>query len=145
MFVTPFQRFESDALRLLNAFTEPIARSPLGAPPFSPVGLIVVETVGRTTGKRIDVQLAAMFIDDFVVVSTIRARSGWMKNLTANRQVRYWLRGKEHHAQAFTIGRGFETPEGLPQKMTCLAAALRQHSELFGTGFAILTPREIAG
>jgi hypothetical protein len=140
MFTTPFQRFESDALRLLNAFTEPIARSPLGALPFSPVGLIIVETIGRTTGNRIDVQLAAMFIDDLVVVSTIRSRSDWVKNLSANSSVRYWLRGKEHYAQAFTIGRGIESPEGLPQKMTCLAAALRQHSELFGTAFAILAP-----
>ena len=48
----------------------------------------------------------------------------------------------------FALGPGIETAETpemmakLPPRVSCLAAALKQHSTMFGTGFAILMPRE---
>ena len=84
----------------------------------------------------------AALVGDLVVVSTVRRRSNWLKNLSAHPEVRYWLRGREREGTAFAIGPGIETPEKLPTRVSCLADALKQHSALFGTGFAILMPHE---
>ena len=84
----------------------------------------------------------AALVGDLVVVSTVTRRSNWVKNLAAHPEVRYWLGGREREGTAFAIGPGIETPDELPPRVSCLASALKQHSELFGTGFAILMPRE---
>ena len=126
----------------LNRLVEPLVRIGLGAPALLPVGLVVVETRGRKTGRRISVPLVAMTAGDLVVVSTVRSRSSWLRNLAAHGAVSFWLGGRERNADAFVIGRGTSTPNKPPEKIGCLARSLKQHSALFGTGFAILIPRE---
>jgi hypothetical protein len=84
----------------------------------------------------------AALVGDLIVVSTVRRRSNWLKNLAAHPDVRYWLGGREREATAFAIGPDIETRDDLPGRVSCLAAALRQHSAFFGTGFAILMPRD---
>jgi hypothetical protein len=142
MVLASLQRLEGDFFRGLNQFVEPLVRAGLGAPFLFPAGAIVVETRGRTSGRRSNVPLMAALVGDLVVVSTIRRRSNWLKNLSAHPDVRYWLGGREREATAFAIGPGIEATNELPSRVSCLAAALRQHSSLFGTGFAILIPRE---
>jgi len=145
MFLAGLERLEADFFRGLNQFVEPLVRAGLGAPVLFPAGAIVIETQGRTSGRRSNVPLMAALVGDLVVVSTVRRRSNWLKNLSAHPEVRYWLGGREREATAFAIGPGIETPETiaeLPAHISCLAAALKQHSAMFGTGFAILMPRE---
>lgn len=145
MFIAGFERLQSDFFRGLNQFVEPLVRAGLGAPVLFPAGAIVVETLGRKSGRRLNVPLVAALVGDLVVVSTVRRRSNWLRNLSEHPDVRYWLGGSERQATAFAIGPGIEAPEELPQRVRCLADALRQHSSLFGTGFAILMPRESLG
>ena len=145
MFIAGFERLQAEFFRGLNQFVEPLVRAGLGAPLLFPAGAIVVETQGRKSGRRLGVPLMAALVGDLVVVSTVRRRSNWLKNLSAHPDVRYWLGGREREATAFAIGPGIETPEELPPRVSCLADALRQHSSLFGTGFAILVPRESLG
>ena len=141
MFLAGLERLEADFFRGLNQFVEPLARAGLGSPLLFPAGAIVIETQGRKTGRRSSVPLMAAVVGDLIVVSTIRRRSNWLKNIAAHPEVRYWLGGREREATAFAIGPDVETPDELPPRVSCLAAALKQHSALFGTGFAILTPR----
>lgn len=142
MFLAGLERLEADFFRGLNQFVEPLVRAGLGAPVFSPMGAIVIESKGRKTGRRSNVPLMAAVIGDLVVVSTVRRRTNWLKNLAAHPEVRYWLGGREREATAFAIGPGVESPSEMPPSVSCLATALKQHSALFGTGFAILMPRD---
>ncbi len=142
MFIAGFERLQSDFFRGLNQFVEPLVRAGLGAPVLFPAGAIVVETLGRKSGRRLNVPLVAALVGDLVLVSTVRRRSNWLRNLSEHPDVRYWLGGREQEATAFAIGPGIEAPEELPQRVRCLADVRRQHSSLFGTGFAILMPRE---
>lgn len=142
MVLTGFERIEAEFFRGMNAFVEPLVRAGFGAPVLTPIGAIVVETIGRKSGRRSNVPLMAAVIGDFVVVSTLRRRSNWLKNLSAHPEARYWLRGAERQATAFAVGPGIEPSADIPDRVSCLAQMLKQHSALFGTGFAILVPRE---
>ena len=142
MFPTNLERLQADFFRGLNQLVEPLVRAGLGAPVLTPVGAIVIETQGRKSGQQLNVPLLAALVGDLVVVSTVRKRSNWLKNLAANPKVRYWLGGRPREATAFAIGAQFELGEELPPRVICLANALKQHSALFGTGFAILAPRD---
>ena len=136
------ERMEADFFRGLNWFVEPLVRAGFGAPSLFPAGAIVIETHGRVSGRRSRVPLMAVLVGDLVVVSTVRRGSNWLKNLSAHPEVRYWLGGREREAIAFAIGPNVETPDELPPRVSCLAAWLRKHSSMFGTGFAILMPTE---
>lgn len=142
MFLAGLERLEADFFRGLNQFVEPLVRAGLGAPVLSPMGAIVIEAKGRKTGRRSNVPLMAAVIGDLVVVSTVRRRTNWLKNLAAHPEVRYWLGGREREATAFAIGPGIQSTSEMPPSVLCLASALKQHSTLFGTGFAILMPRD---
>jgi hypothetical protein len=142
MFLPGMDRLESDFFRGLNQLVEPLVRAGFGAPLLSPIGAIVVETLGRKSSRRSNVPLMSAVIGDLVVVSTVRRRSHWLKNLAAHPEVRYWLGGRELNATAFAIGPGIDSPAELPARVSCLATALKQNSVLFGTGFAILVPRD---
>jgi deazaflavin-dependent oxidoreductase (nitroreductase family) len=148
MLIPAFDRLEADFFRGLNQIVEPLVRAGLGAPVLVPAGAIVIETLGRKSGSPSKVPLMAALVGDFIVVSTLRRRSNWLKNLAAHPEVRFWLGGRERVATAFTIGPGIEGNKQsekvaeMPQRVSCLANALKQHSSIFGTGFAILMPRE---
>ncbi len=145
MFLRDLERLEAAFFHGLNQFVEPLVRAGVGGPLLLPAGAIVIETKGRTSGRRVNVPLMAAMVGDLILVSTIRRRSSWLKNLAANPEVRIWLGGREMEATAFAIGPGVETAEITaepPPRVSCLASALKQHSALFGTGFAILLPRE---
>jgi F420H(2)-dependent quinone reductase len=134
------ERLEAEYFRMLNQFVEPMVRYGLGAPGLLPAGAIVIETRGRKTGLASRVPLMAALAGDLVIVSTVRRKSNWLRNLSAQPVVRYWMGGRELEARAFTIGNGKVLGENPPERIRCLAAALRRHSTLFGTAFAILIP-----
>jgi deazaflavin-dependent oxidoreductase (nitroreductase family) len=140
MFTQPAQ-LETEFFRALNLFAEPLIRAGFGNPILWPTGTIVLETTGRKSGRAISLPVLATRIGDLLVVSTVRRRSQWMKNLAANSEARYWLGGKAVAATAFVF-----TPEQssvsdrLPSRAVCLAELLQRQSRLFGVGFAILVP-----
>lgn len=142
MFINTLQSLEAEFFRGLNQFVEPLVRAGFGAPIFTPVGAIVIETTGRKTGRSHNVPLLASVVGDLVVVSTVRRRSQWLKNITAQPEIRYWIGGRERKATAALIARDVETPSGLPARASFLAGLLKQHSTLWGTSFAILIPCE---
>jgi deazaflavin-dependent oxidoreductase (nitroreductase family) len=138
-------QLERRFFNLLNRFAEPLIRAGVGNPVLWPTGTIVLETTGRSTGRTYNVPLLATRVGDLMVVGTIRRRSEWLRNVTANRRVRYWLGGRLHEATAFVIAPGLDGPprEKMPPRVKCLAYMLGLQSCIFGMRFAILTPRNL--
>lgn len=127
----------------LNQFAEPLIRAGFGNPLLWPTGLIVVETIGRNSGRKINVPVLATRIGDWIVFSTIRRNSQWVKNLSAQSEVRYWLAGRSFNATAFVFTPDQKNlPDYLPPNAGCLAQFLHAQSRLLGISFAMLTPRD---
>ncbi len=142
MFVQALENFQRQFFKGLNQIAEPLIRAGFGNPLLWPTGTIVVETVGRKSGQKINIPLLATRIGNVVVFSTVRRNSQWLKNIAANPEVRYWLAGKLHDASASVITPNEKASfSQLPAQAGCLAQFLRQQSRLFGISFALLTPR----
>lgn len=106
---------ERDFFRFLNAFVEPAVRAGLAGPCLVPWGLIVIETVGRRTGRAYRTPLLASRIEGHLLVATFRPRSHWVRNAQAAGVVRYWANGREGTARAIVIRDGADSPPpGLP-------------------------------
>jgi deazaflavin-dependent oxidoreductase (nitroreductase family) len=135
-------RLETEFYRGLNRLVEPLVRAGVGSPLFWPNGAIVLETTGRTTGRTYGIPLLATRVGALFVVSTLRRRSQWLKNVAANTQVRYWMGGRSYEATAFVIAPGLDAQplDDMPPLVKCLANALIPQSDIFGIGFAILAP-----
>lgn len=135
------QRIESEFYRNLNASVEPLARAGFGSPGLLPTGAIVLEVTGRKSGLTHNVPLLATLFGNLIIVSTVRRRSQWMKNLAVNPEVRYWMLGQAKEATAFVFAPGVEKPQQMPPAVSCLASAILPFATLYGVSFAILTPR----
>ena len=58
---------EVEFFRMLNRVVEPMVRAGFGSPRIVPTGLIVLETEGRKTGRRVRTPLAATRIQGHVI------------------------------------------------------------------------------
>jgi deazaflavin-dependent oxidoreductase (nitroreductase family) len=127
---------------MLNRVVEPIVRRGVGSPRLVPSGFIVLETVGRTSGKTRRHPLAATRIGGHMIVATFRGdRSQWVRNLAAQPRARYWTRGAPHEARAFVIRDGrARAPAWLPAPLRRVAQLLQPYTRA-GWAFAILSPR----
>jgi deazaflavin-dependent oxidoreductase (nitroreductase family) len=137
---------EVEFFRMLNRVVEPAIRAGFGSPCLAPGGLIVLETRGRKSGRRIRTPLAATRIQGHVVVGTFRgARSQWVRNLAADPDARFWLGGRPRLARALVLqggGRGARArpPRSLPRALRLAVALLRPYARA-GWAFAVLAPR----
>lgn len=91
--------------------------------------------------------MAAIWVDGHVVVSTFRGqRSQWVKNLAANPDVRYWLRGRLRKARALVISprqRALGASK-LPTAVRWLVRSLVPYTYA-GWAFAVLAPEHGRG
>jgi hypothetical protein len=131
---------EAALFRLLNGFLEPVIRSGYAFPPLAPGGLLVLETRGRTSGRRYRVPLAAMRLGRFVLIGTFRgARSHWPRNLAADRAPRLWLGGRARPVRAQVFARRVPpSRRALPPELRWLPALLAPYL-LGGWAFALLS------
>ncbi len=137
------QKIETEFFRMLNRIVEPIVRKGIGSPRFLPSGLIVLETKGRKTGRRIRSPLAAIQVGEYVVVGTFRGnRSHWVQNLAKEPRTRFWLRGKLRDSKAFVMyeKKRFRLPKSLPPHMQKIVGFLAPYTKA-GWAFAVLSPR----
>lgn len=138
----PFGTIEREFFRMLNRVVEPMVRAGLGSPRIVPGGLIVVETRGRKSGRRIRTPLAATRLDGHVIVATFRGkRSQWVLNMAANPRIRYWLAGRPRDARGFVIheGKRFRVPRSLPPSLQLVVEFLAPYRKA-GWAFAVLSP-----
>ncbi|MEM7141837.1 MAG: nitroreductase family deazaflavin-dependent oxidoreductase [Actinomycetota bacterium] len=91
-----------DAFRALNSVALPAVKAGIANPFPVGLGLVVIETTGRKSGKPRQVPLVAARIGDQVTVSTVRRSSQWIKNAEANPEVSVWLWGEKRTATAST-------------------------------------------
>lgn len=90
----------------LNAAVEPLVRAGLFAPlpPWSPLGLIVLEHTGRHSGRLYRTPLLACALGAMLIVSTVRSdRSQWTQNLAATGTAHIWLNGQRLAVSAHVI------------------------------------------
>lgn len=144
MMMKPLYQLESNFFKALNGFAEPLIRAGVGNPACWPTGAIVLETTGRRSGRTYRVPLLALRVGNLLLVSTVRRRSQWLRNLAAHPRTRYWLGGRPHEAKAFVVAAGADAPslDRMPPLASYLASLLIPQSRLLGVGFAILIPRQ---
>jgi len=91
--------------RLLNSVVAPVVQAGVANPLPVGAGAIVLETTGRSSGKKRRVPLLASRLGGKLVVSTVRSDSQWVKNIEADPNVTVWLYGRARPAKA-TVNRG---------------------------------------
>jgi len=140
---TTRRSLEVEFFRMLNRIVEPVVRAGVGSPRMVPSGFIVLETVGRKTGKVRRSPLAATRLGKYVIVATFRGdRSQWVFNLAAQPRTKYWIGGKRRDARAFVMveGKRFRIPKSLPTGMQKVVRFLAPYTKA-GWAFAVLSPR----
>lgn len=86
--------------RVLNRVVVPAVKAGIGSPLPIGAGLVVVETMGRSSGLPRQVPLVAFRFGSKVTVSTVRPNSQWIKNLRADPHGSVWVAGKKRHGTA---------------------------------------------
>jgi deazaflavin-dependent oxidoreductase (nitroreductase family) len=133
---------EARFFRALNRVVEPTVRRGFGSPALAPSSIIVLETIGRNSGEPRKTPLASVRVGRHILVATFRGRrSGWVKNLAAEPNVRYWIGGKIRRAKATVIPPGTlpTTTRGFPPTAKRLMPYLAPYARA-GWAFAFLTP-----
>jgi len=88
----------------LNRYVEPLIRRGVGSPCISPGGLVVLETVGRKSGKIRRTPLAAARLGDRIIVSTFREnKAQWLRNLAVDARAAVWVGGKRRSVSAHRL------------------------------------------
>jgi deazaflavin-dependent oxidoreductase (nitroreductase family) len=137
-----FQPIEKRFFRTLNKFLEPVIKVGVGFPGLSPVGAIILETRGRKSGQTYQTPVLASEFDDFLIISTARSRSQWVKNLAVTPQTRIWLRGQSQPVSAYVIGSEVDQAATSPTIQPVIKR-LRSLSKLTGASFAILEKKAL--
>ncbi len=143
MFAQECDCLEARWYRSMNRIVEPLVRAGFGSPTILWPGVIVVETIGRKTGRTLPVPLLATQIGNSLLVSTVRRKSQWVKNLAAHPKVRYWKDGRRHDATAVVFASQVKTQPSaqLSPQLARLLVLVRPYSRMYGGGVALLTPR----
>ncbi len=90
-----------------NRLVGPLAKAGIGTPilPVG-VGVVVLETTGRRTGKTREIPLLAHRQGRTLQVMTVRSDSQWVRNLEAEPRAAAWYAGRSHPVVATVNRRG---------------------------------------
>lgn len=96
----------AEILRPLNEALTPALRLGLANPLPLTSGLVLLEVVGRKSGKTRTVPLVCTDYGPLLAVSTVRNNSQWVMNLAANPEASIWLRGRQLPVTAAVFANG---------------------------------------
>jgi deazaflavin-dependent oxidoreductase (nitroreductase family) len=136
-----FSRIESAFFKTLNTIARPAIKAGLGSPGPLPTGLIVLETIGRKTGRVFETPVVASKFGRYLLVGTVRGNSQWIKNLAVQTEVDYWIKGNTRSALATVFLPNDDLAEKraeLPRLLWPLASVLFQFTRRLGASFVIL-------
>ena len=137
-----YSHFEQRFFRRLNALVEPAVRRGIGSPTLLPGGLIVLESIGFKSGQKRSTPLLSFRFAGYRIVTTVRGdRSFWVKNLTQQPRISYFLGGKRRQADAIVLldgktATGDAPPSAFLKRLVALFARLSRE----GLAIAILVP-----
>ncbi len=132
---------ERTFFRNLNRVLEPTIRVGIGSPWLVPVGAVVLETVGRKSGRVYNVPVLASEFHNVLVVSTVRGHSQWIRNVAAKPTIGVWLRGSRRDCRAYVVTGGEMRTVGLAEPSTTVRRLIDSLKPLSKTGvidFAVL-------
>jgi hypothetical protein len=141
---SPNKRFaaaESAFFTRLNRLAKPLIKAGVGSPGLVPAGLIVLETLGRNSGRLFEVPVVASAFGDYLLIGTVRGRSQWIKNLATMPTVDYWIKGEVRAARVtvFLPDQEITTKtDALSPWLTPLIHTLARFSRCTGGSFALL-------
>ena len=144
IFTEARQRMQSSFFRQLNNVVEPLVKAGVGSPGCLPTGLIVLETIGRKSGRTFNVPVMTAVIDDALLIGTVRGQSQWIKNLAATNEIRYWFKGEAQDGTASVFLPGDENNAddyGFSPLLQKVTQGLQTINNLSGGSFAILRPQ----
>lgn len=139
---TAYANFEQRFFRRLNALVEPAVRRGIGSPTLLPGGLIVLESIGFKSGQKRSTPLLSFRFAGYRIVTTVRGdRSFWVKNLTQQPRISYFLGGRRREAEAIVLldgktATGDAPPTAFLKRLVALLARLARE----GLAIAILVP-----
>lgn len=121
----------------LNDALAPAVRLGVANPlPFGS-GIVLLEVVGRKTGRTRTVPLLCSDYGTLLAVSTVRGNSQWVRNLAARPRAEVWLRGRKRPVLAAVFSSGERLDQSrLPDDLPARAA--RAFSGLSGASVALL-------
>ena len=90
---------EQSAFRALNSVVGPAVQRGVGNSAVG-LGLFLVESLGRKSGKVRTVPLLGERYGSKLVVTTVRPHSQWVRNLEAEPSAHVWVGGKRRSATA---------------------------------------------
>ncbi len=138
---------EKTVFRTVNRFLEPTIRFGIGSPWLVPVGAVVMETTGRKSGRTYNIPVVASEYRGFLVASTVRGNSQWVKNVAAVPEISVWLRGKRRACTAYVIADGDLSqplPADMPSPLGLLVDSLTSLSKKSSASFVILALAPVA-
>ncbi|HEX4946887.1 MAG TPA: hypothetical protein VFZ34_09495 [Blastocatellia bacterium] len=141
MLVQEITRLHSDLIKTLGQSLTPLIEVGFGNPLLWPLGAVVVEVTDKDSERTYKLPLTATRVGSLILLTSLRRQAGWLQNLMAKPDVRYWFAGRPRLAKAFVLTPDIEPAADLPTSTTCLARLLQQQSRLTGWSFAILAPR----
>ena len=100
----------------VNELLTPAFRAGWANPLPGTAGFVVLEVPGRVSGRLRMVPLLCTDVGGALVVSTVRRRSQWLRNLAAADEVRVWLRGSERLARP-AVYRGGRRVSGISPEL----------------------------
>ena len=129
---------------MVNRVVEPMVRAGVGSPRIVPGGLLVLEHIGRRSGRTFRTPLAATRIQGHVFIGTFRGdRSQWVRNLAAAPRARVWIGGSPRDLKPFVMypGKRFREPKGLAPAIGWTVRFLAPYTKA-GWAFAVLRPTQ---
>jgi F420H(2)-dependent quinone reductase len=133
---------EATFFSAINRLTTPAVSAGFGSLWVLPAGLVVLEVTGRTSGEVRKVTVLAAEIGQYVVVSTLRIeRSQWLRNVLHSPEIRYWIRGRPHDAQALVVLPG-AAPTAKDDDLRCVVETLERQARACRAAFVVLVRNE---